>query len=222
MQTSAHHMGSSPKWGPILVPLNMRCRNIIYTQKGAIILRTTHMQTMVCSFLNIPQQVLQLHYGFRVQGLGLSSQRRQTVVSELWREALKIWNARDELQRLSCLRVFTVQMLRILATCRKPKHQKLQEKLFTREAELDFFRLHTCMPALLVLRHPPLLPSPEPYPNPQGMLFLKLQSEGVRVGLWSFKGRSRDMGLIGFGVYSLGTRVSPNGGYPAPLRKSGD
>ena len=35
-------MGSSQNLGPILEPLNIRCRNVAYNQKGPIILRTTH------------------------------------------------------------------------------------------------------------------------------------------------------------------------------------
>ena len=36
-------MGSSQKYGPTLVPQNMRCRSIIYKQKRPILLRTTLM-----------------------------------------------------------------------------------------------------------------------------------------------------------------------------------
>ena len=36
-------MGSSQTSGPILVPLNVRCRNLIHNQKGPKILRTTRV-----------------------------------------------------------------------------------------------------------------------------------------------------------------------------------
>ena len=37
------HMGSCQNYGPVLGTLNIRCRNMIRTQKGTIILTTTHM-----------------------------------------------------------------------------------------------------------------------------------------------------------------------------------
>ena len=37
------HMGDSQNEGFTLVPLNIKCRNIIYNQKGPIVLRTTHI-----------------------------------------------------------------------------------------------------------------------------------------------------------------------------------
>ena len=36
-------MVSSQNWGPIFVPLDIRCRNIMYSQKGYIFFRTTHV-----------------------------------------------------------------------------------------------------------------------------------------------------------------------------------
>ena len=39
-------MGSSHSVGPILVPLNIRCRNIFYNQEGAIILGTTLIEAL--------------------------------------------------------------------------------------------------------------------------------------------------------------------------------
>ena len=39
------HMDSCQNYGPILGTLNNRCRTIIGTQKGTIILTTTYMQT---------------------------------------------------------------------------------------------------------------------------------------------------------------------------------
>ena len=36
-------MGSSHNYGPFLVPLNIRCRIVIRTKKGTIILTTTHI-----------------------------------------------------------------------------------------------------------------------------------------------------------------------------------
>ena len=33
----SQHVGSLPDWVPILVPPNLRCRNIIHNQKGSII-----------------------------------------------------------------------------------------------------------------------------------------------------------------------------------------
>ena len=37
------YMGGFQNWGSILVPLNTRCRNIIYNQKAPTILRTTRI-----------------------------------------------------------------------------------------------------------------------------------------------------------------------------------
>ena len=37
-------MGSPQNYGPILVPVNNRCRNIFYNQNRLIILRTTHIE----------------------------------------------------------------------------------------------------------------------------------------------------------------------------------
>ena len=39
----AEDMGSCPNYGPVLGALNNRCRIILRTQKGTIILTTTHM-----------------------------------------------------------------------------------------------------------------------------------------------------------------------------------
>ena len=52
----SHHMGSCQNRGPLLGTLNNRCRSILGTQKGTIILTTTH--TMALSL------------GFMVYGLG--------------------------------------------------------------------------------------------------------------------------------------------------------
>ena len=41
--SSALHMGGCQNYGPFLGTLNIRCRTIIGTQKGTIILTTTHM-----------------------------------------------------------------------------------------------------------------------------------------------------------------------------------
>ena len=38
------HLGSCQNYGPFLGTLNIRCRTIIRTQKGTIILRTTHLR----------------------------------------------------------------------------------------------------------------------------------------------------------------------------------
>ena len=44
METSIiGYMGSSQNEGPILVLLNIRCRNIIYAQNGVLTLATTHI-----------------------------------------------------------------------------------------------------------------------------------------------------------------------------------
>ena len=45
------YLGSSQSEGPTLVPLHIRCRNITYTPKGPIILRTTHLGTCSVSFV---------------------------------------------------------------------------------------------------------------------------------------------------------------------------
>ena len=37
------HMGGCQNYGPLLDPLNTRCRIILGTQKGTIVLTTTHM-----------------------------------------------------------------------------------------------------------------------------------------------------------------------------------
>ena len=37
------HMGGCQNYGPLLGPLNTRCRSVLRTQKGTIILTTTHM-----------------------------------------------------------------------------------------------------------------------------------------------------------------------------------
>ena len=39
------HMGGCQNYGPFLGTLNIRCRIIIGTQKGTIVLTTTHMQS---------------------------------------------------------------------------------------------------------------------------------------------------------------------------------
>ena len=39
----AKHMGDCQNYGPLLGPLNIRCRTIIGIQKGTIILTTTHI-----------------------------------------------------------------------------------------------------------------------------------------------------------------------------------
>ena len=44
---SRDYMGSSQNKGPVLVPLNIKCRDVIYSQKGHIILRTTHIREIV-------------------------------------------------------------------------------------------------------------------------------------------------------------------------------
>ena len=41
------YISSSQNSGPFLVPLNIRCRNQIYKQKGPIILRTTYIGVRV-------------------------------------------------------------------------------------------------------------------------------------------------------------------------------
>ena len=43
MRSSGHHMGGCQNYGPLLGTLNNRCRIIIRTQKGTLILTTTHM-----------------------------------------------------------------------------------------------------------------------------------------------------------------------------------
>ena len=44
-----NHMGRCQNYGPFLGTLNIRCRIIIWTQKGTIILTTTHMGSLrVC------------------------------------------------------------------------------------------------------------------------------------------------------------------------------
>ena len=40
---SSYHMGGCQNYGPCLGTLNIRCRIIIRTQKGTIILTTTHI-----------------------------------------------------------------------------------------------------------------------------------------------------------------------------------
>ena len=47
--------GSCQNYGPFLGPLNIRCRIIIGTQKGTIILTITHMRLEALSpYLNFP------------------------------------------------------------------------------------------------------------------------------------------------------------------------
>ena len=49
---SYNHMGGCPNDGPLLGPLIIRCRIILRTQKGTIILTTTHIRILP----NIPDQ----------------------------------------------------------------------------------------------------------------------------------------------------------------------
>ena len=57
-----YHMGSCPNYGPFSGTLNNRCRIIIGTQKGTIILTTTHMYLGPSRFTFIRFR------DFRVQG----------------------------------------------------------------------------------------------------------------------------------------------------------
>ena len=47
------HMGSCQNYGPFLGTLNIRCRIIIRTQKGTIILTTTHICMRSCAYWRV-------------------------------------------------------------------------------------------------------------------------------------------------------------------------
>ena len=56
-------MGSSQNQGPALLPLKKRCRNMIYSQKGPIILRTTQTERLRIGVLGSKIQRLRLQRG---------------------------------------------------------------------------------------------------------------------------------------------------------------
>ena len=46
--TLKHHVGGCQNYGPFLGTLNIRCRNILGTQKGTLISTTTHVPIDMC------------------------------------------------------------------------------------------------------------------------------------------------------------------------------
>ena len=59
------HLGGCQNWGPLLGTLNNRCRIIVGTQKGAIILTTTHL---VSEGFRIGFRFSDVEVGFRETG----------------------------------------------------------------------------------------------------------------------------------------------------------
>ena len=55
VQVLKNHMGGCRNYGPFLGTLNSRCRTIIGTQKGTIILTTTHIHPKTCTIIAITQ-----------------------------------------------------------------------------------------------------------------------------------------------------------------------
>ena len=100
------YVGSCQNYGPLLGTVNSRCRIISGTQKGTIILTTTHIPIGSHSFLtliiyNIPQytqrgfrtQNLRLRVlGFGIRGLGIRAQGLGLRV-KIWSSGLRVWGS---------------------------------------------------------------------------------------------------------------------------------